>query len=189
MTIARALRVALGGQLALAAPLALIAVLAIAPGAVLADCAQPPPIGDAVLQADIVFVGTVTSTTNGGRWAEVAVAEIWKGPDQPATVVVRGGPAGNTATSVDRAFEPGVQYLFVPYKDETGALTDNICTSTTQWDASLELLRPGDARQPTGGAPTQAGFDVAPLLPFGVAAAVFAVLLAVGLLARGRQES
>jgi hypothetical protein len=181
---ARALRLAFAGSVALGA------LVASAPGAVLADCAEPPAIERAVTTADIVFVGTVTNVTNSGRWAEVSVGAVWRGPDQPSTLVVRGGPEGNTATSVDRSFEAGVTYLFVPYLDPaTNTLADNICTSTTQWRAELDDLRPSDARPPIGSTPAGSGFDLTPLLPIGVAVIVFGVLLGIGLLARGRQEA
>ena len=178
-------------QRAVTASIALAALLVAAPGAALADCAMPPPLGEAVLKADIVFVGTVTSAVNNRRWAEVAVQEVWRGPDQPATVVVRGGPEGNTMTSVDRSFEVGRTYLFVPYVDpDTNALTDNSCTSTTEFTDDTAKQRPADARQPLGAQPTApTGFDVGSLAPLALVGVVFLVLLAIGLLARGRQET
>lgn len=184
-TTARALlRIASAGSLALGA------LFAAGPGAVLADCAEPPDIKMAVATADIVFVGTVSDVTNNGRWAEVKVGAVWRGPDQPATLLIRGGPEGNAASSVDRSFVAGVTYLFVPYLDaSTKTLSDNICTSTTEWRAELDGLRPSDARPPTGSTPAEAGFDLSPLLPVGVAVIVFVVLLGIGLLARGRQEA
>lgn len=177
-------------RLAFWLPILAASLLLAAPGAVLADCAEPAPLEKAVGTADIVFVGTVTVATNNRRWAQVAVEEVWRGPDQPATVVVRGGPEGNMMTSVDRSFEIGRTYLFVPYIDpETGALTDNSCTSTTEFTNDTARLRPADARKPLGAAPVDAGFDLTPLVPVGVALAVFGILLVVGLLARGRQET
>ena len=176
-------------------PALIIAILAsfgllFAPSAALASCMLPAPIENAVKTADIVFVGTVTGTAEGNRWATVTVEEIWRGPDQPRTVVIRGGPGGNTATSVDRAFEPGVRYLFFPIADEAAGLSDNSCTNTTPWAEAMVALRPADARQPVGAAPTTGGgFDFGSLAPVGVPILVFAVLLGVGLLARGRQES
>lgn len=176
----------LTGSLLLAA-----SVLLASPGAALASCVMLPPVDNAAQTADIVFVGTVSATSNGNRWAEVAVQEVWRGPDMPKTVVIQGGPAGNTMTSVDRSFQVGVTYLFFPYVDPaTGALADNSCTGTTEFTDDLVRLRPADARQPLGGDPaeTAGGFDVQSLLPVGLALAVFGVLLVVGLVARGRQE-
>jgi hypothetical protein len=158
------------------------------PPVVMADCQMPPAIEEAVETADIVFVGTVTQTSNRNSWASVEVEEVWKGPDQPAAVVVKGGPGGNSATSVDRAFEPGLRYVFFPYVDPTLGLADNSCTSTTQWSTELEALRPADFRQPIGAAPAEPGFDLGGLLgPLAVAVLVGGVRLGAGLLARGRQ--
>jgi hypothetical protein len=181
--------------------LAAIVVLLAMPGAALADCAMPPDIKTAATSADIVFVGSVTATANRNSWATVAVEEVWRGPDQPAEVVIMGGPAGNAATSVDRTFEVGVKYLFFPYVSDLGneggagrlagaesGLADNSCTSTTPWSAGLLELRPSDARAPIGAA-AESGFDFGGLLGPVVAAVVVAVvLLGVGLLARGRQS-
>lgn len=169
--------------------LAAVAALAyvLPPSAVLASCMMPPPVEEAAQNAEIVFVGTVAETSNHNSWASVVVDEVWRGPDQPATVVVKGGPEGNMATSVDRSFEVGVKYLFFPYADETGGLADNSCTNTVQWSADLAQLRPADARQPLGATEAESGFDVGSVIaPIGVAALVAGVLLVVGLLARGR---
>jgi hypothetical protein len=173
--------------------MAMIALVALAaPGVALADCVAPPPLEKAVLAADIVFVGTVTSTENGNRWATVAVKEVWRGPDQPPIVLVKGGPAGNTATSVDRSFETGATYLFTPSRDADGSLSDNVCSPTTLMSEAVAPLRPADARGPTGAASEAeaSGFDFGGLLgPIGVAVIVAGVLLLVGLLARGRQDA
>ena len=162
-----------------------------APGAVLADCAMPPSIEEVLETADIVFVGTVERTAEANRWASVTVEEVWRGPDQPATVLVKGGPAGNAMTSVDRFFEAGVTYLFVPYLDPQAGLSDNACSSTQPFGEDLARLRPADARSPIGeaNAPGEGGFDLEGLLPIAVVGIVFAILLGVGLLARGRSET
>lgn len=154
---------------------------------IVGDCMMPPPIAEAVQAADIVFVGTVAQTTNRNTWASVDVTEVWRGPDLPTAVIVRGGPGGNAASSIDRAFEPGVTYLFFPYADPELGLADNSCTSTTPWSEELAELRPADARQPTGGGTAEGGFDPAGLLvPIGVALLVGGALIAAGLIARGR---
>lgn len=190
MTI-RAVRLAVGLPVLAAAPLLAASILVAAPGVAVASCAAPPPIDNAMQTADVVFVGAVRATSNGDRWAEVTVQEIWRGPDLPATVVVQGGPEGNMATSVDRSFRVGATYLFFPSVDAaSGVLSDTSCSPTTEWTPDLARLRPADARQSLGAAPaTPAGFDWESLLPIGLAVAVFGALLVVGLLARGRQES
>jgi hypothetical protein len=170
--------------------LAAVAALAfvLPPAAVLADCMMPAPVQEAAQSAEIVFVGTVAETSNHNSWASVQVEEVWRGPDLQADVIVKGGPAGNMATSVDRSFEVGVKYLFFPYVDAEGrGLADNSCSNTVQWSPDLAQLRPADARQPLGATDAGTGFDVGSLIgPLGVALLVGGVLLAAGLLARGR---
>ena len=171
------------------AALAALPLLAV-PSVVLADCMPPPPLAEAVATADIVFVGTVTQTVNNNTWASVTVEEVWKGPDQPAAVVVHGGPGGQMMTSVDRTFQAGTRYLFVPYVDPERGLSDNSCSSTTAWGDEIEGLRPEAVRQPVGAEPTTAGFDPGSLVaPIAIALIVGAVLLGVGLLARGRNPA
>jgi hypothetical protein len=175
--------------------LSLLAVtgLLASPGVALADCMPPPPLEVAVETAEIVFIGTVTETAQGNRWANVQVEEIWRGPDLAATVLVKGGPAGNMATSVDRSFEAGVKYLFFPYADaEQGGLADNSCTNTQPWAEDMARLRPAGARTPAEATspPGAAGIDVAGLAgPAALVIIVFVALLAIGLVARGRSES
>jgi hypothetical protein len=160
------------------------------PATTLASCTMIPLLEDAIKTADIVFVGTVVETANRNTWATVQVEEVWRGPDQPARVVVQGGPAGNAATSIDRSFAVGVKYLFFPRANDAGALGDNICSNTTEWSAELAGLRPADARAPIGSTPPPAGFDVMSVaVPAGMALLVAGLLVGVGLLARGRDRA
>ncbi|HEY8239393.1 MAG TPA: hypothetical protein VIF63_08145 [Candidatus Limnocylindrales bacterium] len=184
--------------------LALPAILA-SPAITLADCMMPPPIEEAVKSAEIVFLGTVTNTANRDSWATVEIEEVWVGPDMPAEVLIKGGPGGNAATSVDRSFQVGLKYLFFPYIDEggevrpgevpelAGGLADNSCTSTQQWSPELEALRPADVRAPLGSSTTpEAGIDIdlgGILGPIVAGVVVASVLLGIGLLARGRQTT
>lgn len=162
-------------------------LLALTPPIALADCMMPPPIEEAVKTADIVFVGKVAETANRNSWASVEVTEVWRGPDQPRAVLVKGGPEGNAATSVDRAFEPGVTYLFFPYAEAEVGLADNSCTSTTPWTEDLVALRPADARAPIGADPESGEFDFSGVIvPIGVAVIVGGALFLAGLAARGR---
>jgi hypothetical protein len=104
--------------------------------------------------------------------------------------VVKGGPGGDAMTSVDRAFEAGVQYIFFPYVDqEQGGLADNSCTNTQPFTVDMARLRPPEARPPAEeAAASNQGFDLTALLPFAVVGVVFAALLGVGLVARGRAD-
>jgi hypothetical protein len=175
-------------RLALLLPAVAFALLS-APGTVLADCMAPPPIEEAVRQGEVVFTGTVVAVADQGRRATVEVDEVWRGPDLAATTVVLGGQ-GEGFTSVDRTYEIGMTYVFFPSIDpETRALVDNLCTNTTPWQDDYEKLRPAEARPPLGEPNGEsAGFDVASLVPIGgLVLAVAAVLLVVGLVARGRE--
>lgn len=182
----------------LLASLGLLAILApvglLAPGAALASCVMPPPLADSLNDATTIFVGTVTRTTEMDRWAEVAVEEVWKGPDVAATVMVKGGAGGNTGTSIDRTFKAGVRYLFVPQGDGADGFGDNACSPTTEWTADLQAMRPATVRAPIGGDATQdpegAGDLISGIVgPVALVAIVSLVLLGIGLLARGRQEA
>ncbi|HEX4898600.1 MAG TPA: hypothetical protein VFV53_09620, partial [Candidatus Limnocylindrales bacterium] len=124
--------------------------------------------------------------------AKVSVDEVWTGPDQPAEVVVRGGPADQgTSTSVDRTYQVGVRYLFAVLVVD-GNLEDNACSGTTQVDAiDLDAMRPDDVRTPDGGpvdaAESSGGLDLGGLAgPVLLASVVGGLLLATVLLARRR---
>jgi hypothetical protein len=167
-----------------------IALWLLAPAAASALCAMPLPIEQAIRESEIVLVGTVTSTENMGRWATVQVHEIWKGPDLPATVVVLGGPEPGAASSIDRSFTAGARYLLVVSADEQGRLHDNACSATTEIGEGENKLRPADFRTPGVDDAGDAGVDLGGIAGAGlVAILVAAVLLGVGLVARGRQTS
>jgi hypothetical protein len=123
------------------------------------------PLEETIKDAELAFVGTVASVANSDRWATVAVAEVWIGPDLPPVVEVRGGPGPGTASSVDRMFRAGVTYLFVPRLSE-GVLSDNSCSMTTEWNADVARLRPASARPPVSppGLDAYERFDPAALL-------------------------
>jgi hypothetical protein len=115
---------------------------------VAASCAMPPPLPDHVAMADAVFVGTVRHVTSEARTATVEVQEIWRGPDLPASVVVRGGlDEDGVTTSADRSFEVGIRYLFAVAANG-GRLEDHACTATQPWTDELAALRPDDPREP-----------------------------------------
>lgn len=158
----------MNGLLARAAASAglLVPLLLTSAAPVLASCMMPPPIEQAIRDADSVFLGTVTGLSNNDRWATVAVEEVWKGPDLAPIVEVRGGPEGDMATSVDRSFSGGTRYLFLAYIAD-GVLNDNACSSTTEFTADLARLRPATAHPPIAPAPDPdmaTPFDPASLL-------------------------
>ena len=174
---------------AAAAGLVMVAGL-LAPGPLNASCALPPGANGPVLDdAEIVIVGTVRATAEAGRWATVVVHEVWRGPELPAELLVKGGEGGNMWTSVDRTYEVGVRYLFAVTGGGDGALRDNACSATTEWSEDLGVLRPADARTPTGETSADvAGIDLGGIVPVVLGVAIVAAaLLGAGLVARGRE--
>ena len=156
----------------------------------LASCATTPSIDEAVLLGDVVFVGTVTRTENGGRWATVRVEERWSGARSLGdTVEVHGGSEPGTATSIDRTYVR-TRYLFV-VRHGDGFLEDDQCTATTTWTPDLARLRPIDVSPAPDVAANAVSseLDLEPLLPVGalIGALVIAVISYVFILrARGR---
>lgn len=127
--------------------------------------------------APVVFVGTVVSTANSGREATVKVESIWRGPDLLTYVRVIGTPEpAAQATSVDRAYQAGQRYLFVP-QNASSPFQDNNCSATQPYTSALASQAPADARAPQpGGDPGQ--FSGLSLLPWIGAGLI--LLLAVG---------
>jgi hypothetical protein len=125
-----------------------------APSPAFASCALRPSFPASLQGAQVVFVGTVTSASNGGRKATVQVEAIWYGPDLPAQVEVIGSPALNGATSIDRSFQPGVRYLFVPTNNQP-PFQDNACSATQPYSPEMAAYAPDGARQVHSAAATQ----------------------------------
>ena len=164
--------------------LLLALVIAGAATPVQASCALIPQPAQAVREAEVAFVGTVMSIANQDRWATVAVEEVWIGSDLPVTVEVRGGPAGNVASSVDRSFVAATRYLFT-VSVANGRLHDSICSGTTEWTADLARFRPAGAR-PALGAQTEPPppDPLALVVPLLAAASVGGALVGVGAVLR-----
>lgn len=105
------------------------------------------PLEEQLAEHDTIFTGTVTATTHDGRVATVAVDAVWRGPDLPSQVRVAGsenlGPSA--FTSVDRTFEAGQPYLFVP-SGPPDNFVDNACSPTQPLTAQITALAPADAR-------------------------------------------
>ena len=114
-----------------------------------ASCFMPQPIQDELRSAPVVFVGTVIYTSNLDRNARVRVESVWRGPALPAYVDISGSPASSPfqATDVDRKYQPGQRYLFVPSSDRP-PFEDNDCTATQPYTADLAAYAPADARTP-----------------------------------------
>lgn len=115
---------------------------------VLASCAGPPaPLSQEIGSAPLVFVGTVTGTSDGGRTATVHVDELWRGAVLPAEVRLHGSPdVSAAATSVDRHYDNGRRYLFVPENSSGSDFADNSCSMTRGFSSDLGAFRPAGAR-------------------------------------------
>jgi len=169
---------------ALFAAVACLLVGAAVPAA--AVCVPSSP-ADALATSPVVFVGTVTGTTNQGRWATVRVDEIWRGGPLPDEVEVRGGGEPGTAATTDRVFGP-LRYLFFVRSVGAGVFADDACSATTAWTDALAALRPPGAavRAPLV---SVGGTDLAPLYPV-VALVILLVIVVVsyGLVWRARRR-
>jgi len=166
------------GVAAMAISLAALLVPGLATAPVAADCAVPATIPDAQRTRDILFVGTIVNLENDNRWAKVLIDERWQNADGlPDTVDVRGGPAGATSSSTQRAYTEG-RYLFDvtnfgPY------LEDSSCTATTLWTDDLARYRPSNVAEAPG-APSGSPLDALNSSDAVLAAAlVLALLIAV----------
>jgi hypothetical protein len=137
-----------------------------------ASCAIQPAFPAVLDSARVVFVGTVTSTSDRDRRATVRVETIWKGPDLPAVVEVFGSPVvgGGAATSVDRSYQVGVRYLFVPTNDGP-PFQDNACTPTRPYTPEVAAYIPADARQVQPASEDRSWFRFWPFLLIPVAVA------------------
>ncbi|MCI0584391.1 MAG: hypothetical protein L0227_16140 [Chloroflexi bacterium] len=173
------------------AALAMACLPLLAPARAAASCIPPVPGETPWAAADVVLLGTVTATANNNRWATVHVEEVWAGPDQPVEVVVRGGPEGDVATSVDRTYMVGSRYVFgVSVVD--GELQDSACSGTTlAADIDLDAMRPADVRPPLGGGTETVaadGLDLGAIGgPLAIVAVIGGLILATVLLARRRE--
>ena len=117
-----------------------------------ASCAFMP-LEQSLLAAESAFTGTVEGLREPGHVARVRVGRVWKGPDVPERVDVRGGPpaaSGAAATSIDFTFARGEEYLFLLQNAEDFSVTQ--CGGTTSLDGNVQSLEPPDSRPPVGGA-------------------------------------
>jgi hypothetical protein len=125
---------------------AVAALVLFCPIAVAASCAVAGSLPDAIRSAPTAFVGTVTGLSDGGRRAHVHVEDVWTGHNVPAEVDVIGTPDSSAvATSVDRVFTSGQQYLFLPAGGGPQTYQDNSCTQTQPFTSALASLRPSAA--------------------------------------------
>lgn len=150
----------------------------------LASCAGlPAAIGEVLGTAPVVFVGTVTGTSDGDRTATVHVDELWRGPVLPAVVTLHGSPdVSAAATSVDRHYQNGRQYLFVPQAGGGSDFTDNSCSPTREFGSDLGPYRPASVRRYPPSPPGP------PLLPLAVSGLILASAAIVLVRRRARRN-
>ncbi|MCP3976289.1 MAG: hypothetical protein GY720_17535 [bacterium] len=141
------------------AALTLAAAVLATPGIALASCVAPPPLDQAIAEAETVFVGTVVALDFDARLATFEVIEVWKG-DVSTEATVNGGPSlqelasaraqgQSLFTSVDRQFGAGQTYLVVSHGRSGEIFFDNSCSSTQLVSAETELARPASAHAPS----------------------------------------
>jgi hypothetical protein len=107
-----------------------------------ASCGPPVAVPQRLQAATVVFVGRVVSTTNLARTARVRVEQVWKGAPVSDRVTVKGGPEGERVhSSIERLFNTGVRYLFVPTRDG-GQFRDNACSGTVEYSGALAQFAP-----------------------------------------------
>ncbi len=142
-----------------------------------ASCAfSPEQIRGSFANAPVVFVGTVVATSNGDREATVRVESIWRGPDLLTYVRISGTPEPGGHTDVDRTYQAGKRYLFVPV-NSSSPFQDNNCTATQLYTTALASQAPSEARPPQpGGDPS----PPRPNLPW-IAIGVLMLLVTLGL--------
>ncbi|HEY8644061.1 MAG TPA: hypothetical protein VIO84_15010 [Candidatus Dormibacteraeota bacterium] len=136
------------------------AVLALLPVPAAASCATLPGAGNPFATAPVVFVGTVLSTSDNDRRARVKVESVWRGPDLLTYVQVNGSPVSGpfTASDVDRHYQAGTRYIFVP-ANSAPPFDDNSCTATQPYTQAIARQAPADARPPRpGGDPGEPGW-------------------------------
>lgn len=116
-------------------------------------CAPDVDIEARIESAPVAFTGTVRALTNQGRTATVDVIRVWKGPDLPKRVEVRGTIAtqSKVVTALDRLYALDSTYLFLPPAGAAPRFVENRCSATRTLDAGLAARAPTDGgRVPVG---------------------------------------
>jgi hypothetical protein len=140
---------------------------------------------DQLRAAPVAFVGRVESVSNRDRTARVRVEQVWKGAPVSDRVTVSGGPEGTHRTSVDRSFETGARYLFMPERDG-GDYRDNVCTGTIVYGGDVAQYAPDSVTLPRRSASGSSGVAVQGAIAF--ALVVTGVIVSV-LVSRRRRRS
>jgi hypothetical protein len=151
-----------------------------------AECVTPAPLAERLREASVVFVGRVATTNNEGRTAVVRVEQVWKGAPVSDRVTVNGGPEGKLRTSVDRTFERGARYLFVPERDG-GHLRDSSCSATVEYSADVAQLAPDTVTLPRRSSTGSSGLAIQAAIALAIV--VTGVIVRVVVLRRRRRRA
>jgi len=161
-----------------------------------ASCPLAPDVADALSNAASVFVGEATVVADQGRVATMDVISIWKGPDLPEQVEVRGtATVGSPVGPEDRRFTEGTTYLVIPENTRQPFLAGK-CSATIAFNGTglaipagyQEVIGAATGRAPVMPAPeSEAGTGG---LPMGLLAmaSVVPVLAGVALIIHHRRR-
>lgn len=98
------------------------------PGTAGAAC-TPPDLESGMRRANVVFIGTVESVSNGDRNAVFDVHWVWRGRDVPEVVTVYGEAS---TPGDDRTFQTGITYI-VATSTSVDPYRSDRCTGTRVW--------------------------------------------------------
>jgi hypothetical protein len=134
-----------------------------------AACGSRPSPAEAMASAQLVFVGTVTATSDTGQTATFSVQEIWKGQNLASQVTVYGAaPVASGQPADVLTWTVGTRYLVFPSATLNGNLVADACTATEVYQSAFDALRPSNAHpplgEPTSGPPGAPPFAAAFLL-------------------------
>lgn len=151
-----------------------------------ASCPPAVDVATALGEATSVFVGEVASVEDQDRVATMDVLSVWKGPDLPEQVEVRGAPAvGSPVGPDDRRFTVGKTYLVIPENTRRPFLASNCSAISAFSDTGVAI--PAGYQEAVGATTGRAPVTPVPEsetagsgVPLGLLAIVGAVPVAVG---------
>ena len=115
---------------------AMIVVL-ISPTSAAAQCPAPPPLKDALGEAQAAFVGVAERVSTDERTILVRVESIWYGDRLPEVVEVR-----RVGDPLPEPYEAGAQYLFITREAEGRIAEQDACTPAVPYTERVAALEP-----------------------------------------------
>lgn len=150
------------------------------------SCPVPPPPGEALDQADVVFSGRVVNYIDQPEGPKVSsadlvkakfnVSKIWKGPQETTFVV----STARHSLSCGYSFEKGTEYIVYAFDKDDGLIT-TVCTRTKPLSRAKEdLAKLGQGKEPKKvdsiPSPQGSSLDLSRvILVVGIAAVVLAI--------------